>query len=83
MSLLCHLILRLISRIKSSRFQTIFLLHLYTFLNSDRSIIFMSEELLAIHIAIFASGQGTNAREIIRYFHEDAHMVLGARLKFH
>jgi phosphoribosylglycinamide formyltransferase-1 len=30
-----------------------------------------------IHLAIFASGQGTNAREIIRYFHETNHLVLG------
>jgi phosphoribosylglycinamide formyltransferase-1 len=30
-----------------------------------------------IRVAIFASGQGTNAREIIRYFHEGQHLVLG------
>ena len=30
----------------------------------------MNEELMPIRLAIFASGQGTNAREIIRYFHE-------------
>ena len=27
-------------------------------------------------MAIFASGQGTNAREIIRHFHEEGHLVL-------
>ncbi len=37
----------------------------------------MSEELTPINIAIFASGQGSNAREIIRYFHEASHRVLG------
>ena len=36
----------------------------------------MSEELMPIRVAVFASGQGTNAREIIRYFHEEAHLVL-------
>ena len=30
----------------------------------------MKEELPPIRLAIFASGQGSNAREIIRYFHE-------------
>jgi phosphoribosylglycinamide formyltransferase 1 len=34
-----------------------------------------------IRLAIFASGQGTNAREIIRYFHEEAHLVLGRRVE--
>jgi phosphoribosylglycinamide formyltransferase 1 len=29
-----------------------------------------------IRIAIFASGQGTNAREILRYFQDDRHLVL-------
>jgi len=37
----------------------------------------MSKDLLPIHIAIFASGQGSNAREIIRYFHSASHRVLG------
>jgi phosphoribosylglycinamide formyltransferase-1 len=37
----------------------------------------MNEKLLPIRIAIFASGQGTNTREIIRYFHEAGHLVLG------
>jgi phosphoribosylglycinamide formyltransferase 1 len=38
----------------------------------------MNEELSRIRIAIFASGEGTNAREIIRYFRDDAHhRVLG------
>jgi len=41
----------------------------------------MKEELLPIRIAIFASGQRTNAREIIRYFHEGAHFVLGRRVE--
>jgi phosphoribosylglycinamide formyltransferase-1 len=41
----------------------------------------MNEELLPIRIAIFASGQGTNAREIIRYFHEQDHLVLGRRVE--
>jgi len=37
----------------------------------------MNEELLPIRLAIFASGRGTNAREIVRYFHEEKHLVLG------
>jgi phosphoribosylglycinamide formyltransferase 1 len=41
----------------------------------------MKEEMLPICIAIFASGQGTNAREIIRYFHEADHRVLGRRVE--
>jgi phosphoribosylglycinamide formyltransferase-1 len=40
----------------------------------------MTEELLPIRIAIFASGQGTNAREIIRFFKEGQHSVLGRRV---
>jgi phosphoribosylglycinamide formyltransferase-1 len=41
----------------------------------------MNEELLLIRMAIFASGQGTNAREIIRYFHEQGHLVAGRRVE--
>jgi phosphoribosylglycinamide formyltransferase 1 len=41
----------------------------------------MNEELLPIRIAIFASGQGTNAREIIRYFHEAGHLVLDRKVE--
>jgi phosphoribosylglycinamide formyltransferase 1 len=41
----------------------------------------MKEELLPIRIAIFASGRGTNAREIIRYFHEAGHLVLNRRVE--
>jgi phosphoribosylglycinamide formyltransferase 1 len=41
----------------------------------------MSEEMSPIRIAIFASGSGTNAREIIRYFQADDHHVLGRRVK--
>ncbi len=37
----------------------------------------MNEELLPIRLAIFASGQGTNAREIIQYFKEGQHGVSG------
>ncbi len=36
----------------------------------------MNGELLPIRIAIFASGRGSNTREIIRYFHEAGHKVL-------
>ena len=35
----------------------------------------MNEEQLPVRLAIFASGQGSNAREIIRYFHEENHRV--------
>ena len=41
----------------------------------------MNEELLPIRLAIFASGQGTNTREIIHYFHESQHLVLGRRVE--
>ena len=41
----------------------------------------MNEELMPIRMAIFASGQGTNAREIIRYFHEEGHLVLNRRVQ--
>jgi phosphoribosylglycinamide formyltransferase-1 len=41
----------------------------------------MNEELMPIRLAVFASGQGTNAREIIRYFHEDGHLVLKRRVQ--
>ena len=37
----------------------------------------MYEELMPVRIAIFASGAGTNAREIIKYFHEAKHLVRG------
>lgn len=41
----------------------------------------MSEEFLPIRLAVFASGQGTNAREIIRFFHEEGHLVLNRRVQ--
>ena len=41
----------------------------------------MKEELPPVRLAIFASGQGTNAREIIRYFHEEGHLVLNRRVQ--
>jgi phosphoribosylglycinamide formyltransferase 1 len=41
----------------------------------------MNEELSPIRISIFASGQGTNAREIIRYFQEPEHLVLGRKVE--
>jgi phosphoribosylglycinamide formyltransferase 1 len=41
----------------------------------------MSEEFMPIRLAVFASGQGTNAREIIRYFHEDGHLVMNRRVQ--
>ena len=41
----------------------------------------MEEELMPIRLAIYDSGQGTNAREIIRYFHEEGHLVLNRRVQ--
>jgi phosphoribosylglycinamide formyltransferase-1 len=41
----------------------------------------MTEELKPIRLAIFASGQGTNAREIIRYFKERQLLVLGQQVE--
>jgi phosphoribosylglycinamide formyltransferase-1 len=41
----------------------------------------MNEELMPIRLAIFASGQGTNAREIIRYFHEAGNLILNRRVQ--
>jgi phosphoribosylglycinamide formyltransferase-1 len=37
----------------------------------------MKEHAEAIRLAVFASGEGTNARQIIRYFHEEAHTIGG------
>jgi phosphoribosylglycinamide formyltransferase 1 len=37
----------------------------------------MNEKLQPVRLAIFASGQGSNAREIIRYFQNGAHPVVG------
>ncbi len=41
----------------------------------------MNDEFLPIRLAIFASGKGSNTREIIRYFHEAGHLVLGHHVK--
>jgi phosphoribosylglycinamide formyltransferase-1 len=41
----------------------------------------MIEESPNILIAIFASGQGTNAREIIRFFNEPDRLVLGRKVE--
>ncbi len=41
----------------------------------------MNEKLTPVRMAIFASGQGTNAREIIRYFHQEGHLVLNRRVE--
>jgi len=41
----------------------------------------MNEEFLPIRIAIFASGKGSNAQEIIRYFHEAGNLVSGHRVQ--
>jgi phosphoribosylglycinamide formyltransferase 1 len=41
----------------------------------------MIEESPPVRIAIFASGQGTNAREIIRFFNEPDHLVLGRKVE--
>jgi phosphoribosylglycinamide formyltransferase-1 len=39
----------------------------------------MSEQMQPVRIAIFASGQGSNAREIIRYFQNGEHPVAGKK----
>ncbi len=41
----------------------------------------MNTEMQPVRIAIFASGMGSNAREIIRYFHEAGHNVLGRKVE--
>jgi phosphoribosylglycinamide formyltransferase 1 len=41
----------------------------------------MQEKSSSIRIAIFASGKGTNAREIIRYFHETSQLVRGLKVE--
>ena len=41
----------------------------------------MNERLPPVRLAIFASGQGSNAREIIKYFQNGAHPVLGRRVE--
>ena len=70
-----------ISVMKNSGYQTRFLLHLYSLFKRSIQAFYMNEELLPIRIAIFASGKGTNAREIIHYFHEAGHLVLERRVE--
>jgi phosphoribosylglycinamide formyltransferase-1 len=41
----------------------------------------MNEFLQPFRLAIFASGQGSNAREIIRYFRDGAHPVAGKKVE--
>jgi phosphoribosylglycinamide formyltransferase 1 len=41
----------------------------------------MKDEFLPVRLAIFASGKGSNAREIIRYFHEAGNLVSGKRVQ--
>jgi phosphoribosylglycinamide formyltransferase-1 len=41
----------------------------------------MEKQLMPVRLALFASGQGTNAREIIRYFHQDGHLVLDRKVQ--
>jgi phosphoribosylglycinamide formyltransferase 1 len=41
----------------------------------------MPPELPKVHVAIFASGAGSNAREIIRYFHDSGHLALGRQVE--
>ena len=41
----------------------------------------MSEQLQPVRLAIFASGQGSNAGEIIRYFQNGAHRVSGKNVE--
>jgi len=41
----------------------------------------MNEDLSPIRIAVFASGAGSNAREIIRYFHDSNHLVNNRRVE--
>jgi phosphoribosylglycinamide formyltransferase 1 len=81
MSLLCYRISAHANRKKTPGFQTIFLLHLYSFLEPTDYKNYMSEELLPVRVAIFASGQGTNAREIIRYFRDPGKKVLGRKVE--
>jgi phosphoribosylglycinamide formyltransferase 1 len=80
MSLICHLILRLIPRLKRAVFKPFFY-YIFTLFKFEKTIIIMSEEIPAVKIAIFASGQGTNARQIIRYFHNMDHKVLDTRVE--
>ena len=41
----------------------------------------MKENGKQINIALFASGKGTNARQIIPYFHKEDHRVFGRRVE--
>jgi phosphoribosylglycinamide formyltransferase-1 len=70
-----------ISDVKKADIQTIFLPHLYSLFKQNVQVFFMDEELSAIRVAVFASGQGTNAREIIRYFHEEGRLVASRRVQ--
>jgi phosphoribosylglycinamide formyltransferase-1 len=76
MSSLCHRISAYVPMQKSGGFKPFFY-HIFTaFLGCLFQVFYMNEELSPVRLAVFASGQGTNAREIIRYFHEEGHRVL-------
>jgi phosphoribosylglycinamide formyltransferase 1 len=62
---------------KKGRFQTIFLPHLYRFLDCLNHIIRMELESRPVRLAIFASGQGSNALAIIRFFEGGAVKING------
>jgi phosphoribosylglycinamide formyltransferase 1 len=85
-----------ISVMKNPCFKTKYLLQLYNLSGTKRFTFYYMNYAFAgineaststrtiispIRLAIFASGQGTNTREIIRYFHEAGHLVLGRRVE--
>lgn len=80
MSLLCHHISAEFLYRKDLVFKPVFY-YIFTIVFIQRLSFCMSEEPSSIRIAIFASGQGTNAKEIIRYFHETGHLVMGRRVE--
>jgi phosphoribosylglycinamide formyltransferase 1 len=41
----------------------------------------MTKDLQVVRLAIFASGKGTNAREIIRFFQEGGHLAAGCKVE--
>jgi phosphoribosylglycinamide formyltransferase 1 len=81
MSLLCHQISASFSTRKRPVSKPFFY-HIFTaFFKCPDQVFSMNEESQPIRIAIFASGQGTNAREIIRFFHQSGNLVLSRQVE--
>ena len=76
MSLLCHLIFRAFLRVKNSWLSNQFFATSLQPFYSIGLIILYEWRIVADPDRHFCFGQGTNTRQIIRYFHEAGHKVL-------